>query len=97
MAIEAARKPVTKHGDPGAGGGVDVEPFRFEARRARLDWRLLHAVDVDRMMRENDLDALESTLAGEKGKGGRRAQGSGARVSGFEVLEVWGLGMVLRV
>eukprot|EP00740_Mantoniella_antarctica_P000575 CAMPEP_0181395378 /NCGR_PEP_ID=MMETSP1106-20121128/28308_1 /TAXON_ID=81844 /ORGANISM="Mantoniella antarctica, Strain SL-175" /LENGTH=251 /DNA_ID=CAMNT_0023516995 /DNA_START=126 /DNA_END=878 /DNA_ORIENTATION=+ len=62
MAIEAARKPVTKHGDPGAGGGVDVEPFRFEARRARLDWRLLHAVDVDRMMRENDLDALESTL-----------------------------------
>lgn len=39
-------------------------PFRFEARRARMDWRLLHAVDVDRMMRENDLDVLESTLAG---------------------------------
>ena len=36
--------------------------FRFEARRARLDWRLLHSVDVDRLMRENDLDMLETTL-----------------------------------
>jgi hypothetical protein len=44
-------------------GGAEDQPFRFEARRARLDWRLLHAVDVDRVMRENDIDALESTLA----------------------------------
>lgn len=60
---------------PGGGGGAGAgedEAFRFEARRARLDWRLLHAVDVDRMMRENDIDVLESTLAG--GKGGKRSR-----------------------
>lgn len=50
-------------GGGNAGGGADDLPsFRFEARRARLDWRLLHSVDVDRMMRENDIDTLESAL-----------------------------------
>ena len=42
--------------------GEQSASFRFEARRARLDWRLLHSVDVDRLMRENDLDMLETTL-----------------------------------
>ena len=41
----------------------DAPPaFAFEARRARMDWRAIHAVDVDRMMRENDIDTLESVL-----------------------------------
>mgnify|MGYP006137933343 CR=1 FL=1 len=43
-------------------GETGASSFRFEARRARLDWRLLHSVDVDRLMRENDLDMLETTL-----------------------------------
>ena len=36
--------------------------FRFEPRRARLDWRLLAAVDADRIARETDIDALERAL-----------------------------------
>ena len=41
----------------------DAPPaFAFEARRARMDWRAIHAVDVDRVMRENDIDTLESVL-----------------------------------
>jgi hypothetical protein len=27
-----------------------------------MDWRAIHAVDVDRVMRENDIDTLESVL-----------------------------------
>jgi hypothetical protein len=37
-------------------------PFRFEPRRARLDWRLLAALDADRIARETDIDALERAL-----------------------------------
>ena len=48
--------------DSGAVGDPSTPEFQFEARRARLDWRLLHAVDVDRLMRENDIDTLETTL-----------------------------------
>lgn len=36
--------------------------FRFEPRRARLDWRLLAAVDADRIARETDIDTLERAL-----------------------------------
>jgi hypothetical protein len=36
--------------------------FRFEPRRARLDWRLLASVDADRIARETDIDALERAL-----------------------------------
>ena len=36
--------------------------FRFEPRRARLDWRLLASVDADRVARETDIDALERAL-----------------------------------
>jgi len=36
--------------------------FRFEPRRARLDWRLLAAVDAERIARETDIDALERAL-----------------------------------
>lgn len=48
--------------EPGEMPAESGPSFRFEARRARLDWRLLHSVDVDRLMRENDLDMLETTL-----------------------------------
>lgn len=33
--------------------------FRFEPRRARMDWRVLHGVDVDSIQRDLDLDSLE--------------------------------------
>ena len=47
----------------GSDAPSDAPPaFAFEARRARMDWRAIHAVDVDRMMRENDIDTLESVL-----------------------------------
>lgn len=36
--------------------------FRFEPRHARLDWRLLATLDVDRIARETDIDALEAAL-----------------------------------
>ena len=36
--------------------------FRFEPRRARLDWRLLASVDADRIARETDIDSLERAL-----------------------------------
>ena len=70
MAAEAASSRLRSSRDAMMGewkggppeGADEQQPFRFEARRARLDWRLLHSVDVDRMMRETDLDTLESTL-----------------------------------
>ena len=47
----------------GSDAPSDAPPaFAFEARRARMDWRAIHAVDVDCMMRENDIDTLESVL-----------------------------------
>ncbi|GBF96203.1 hypothetical protein Rsub_08748 [Raphidocelis subcapitata] len=41
------------------GGAPAVLPFRFDTKRCRLDWRLLHGVDVDQVIRTTDLDALE--------------------------------------
>ena len=37
-----------------AAPGDDAAPgvFKFEKRNARLDWRLLHSIDVDRIVRE---------------------------------------------
>ncbi|KAL6752459.1 hypothetical protein V8C86DRAFT_2753936 [Haematococcus lacustris] len=34
-------------------------PFRFEVKRARIDWRLLHGVDLNTIIRDVDLDTLE--------------------------------------
>lgn len=45
-----------------AGDAHQSKPFKFEPRRARLDWRLLSAVDVDRIARETDIDTLEQAL-----------------------------------
>ena len=32
------------------GGQEPCTPFRFGARRERIDWRLLHGVDVDKLV-----------------------------------------------
>ncbi|EFJ50393.1 hypothetical protein VOLCADRAFT_88956 [Volvox carteri f. nagariensis] len=37
-------------------------PFKFESRRARIDWRLLHGIDINAMMRDVDLDTLEKIV-----------------------------------
>ncbi|KAG2425377.1 hypothetical protein HXX76_013791 [Chlamydomonas incerta] len=37
-------------------------PFKFEPRRARIDWRLLHGIDINSMMRDVDLDTLEKIV-----------------------------------
>ena len=43
-----------------------VEPpqraFRFEPRRTRIDWRLLHGVNPDDVVRDMNIDALEGVL-----------------------------------
>jgi hypothetical protein len=50
-------------GPPGGGQLALPRPaFRFEPRRARLDWRMLAALDADRIARETDIDALERAL-----------------------------------
>ena len=61
-AVLPGSRAVDGGGMAGTEGAPATPEFRFEARRARLDWRLLHAVDVDRVMRENDIDTLESAL-----------------------------------
>ncbi|KAI5070524.1 hypothetical protein GOP47_0014867 [Adiantum capillus-veneris] len=37
-------------------------PFCFQRRCARIDWRTLHALDVDQIIREIDVNKLESVL-----------------------------------
>eukprot|EP00798_Chlamydomonas_sp_ICE-L_P015155 gene15155-21221_t len=38
-------------------------PFKFEPRRTRIDWRMLHGVDVDHIVRDVDLDILERIVS----------------------------------
>lgn len=45
-----------------AGDAATQQAFKFEPRRARLDWRLLSGIDVDRIARETDIDTLEQAL-----------------------------------
>ncbi|KAK9845673.1 hypothetical protein WJX84_004962 [Apatococcus fuscideae] len=40
-----------------------ASPFSFDRRRLKIDWRLLHGVDVDRVVRETDLDLLEKVVS----------------------------------
>jgi hypothetical protein len=42
--------------------GVPPAPFRFAPRRGKLQWRRLSSLDLDRVARETDLDALEAHL-----------------------------------
>ncbi|GAX82377.1 hypothetical protein CEUSTIGMA_g9805.t1 [Chlamydomonas eustigma] len=37
--------------------------FKFESRRARIDWRLLHGVDINPIIRDVDLDTLEKVTS----------------------------------
>eukprot|EP01018_Ginkgo_biloba_P011295 Gb_03048 [translate_table: standard] len=39
-----------------------VYAFNFQKRHARLDWRILHAIDVDQILRDTDIDKLEAVL-----------------------------------
>uniref|UniRef100_A0A061R8F5 Zinc finger protein DZIP1 n=1 Tax=Tetraselmis sp. GSL018 TaxID=582737 RepID=A0A061R8F5_9CHLO len=45
-----------------AGNPVQHEPFRFDSRRTRIDWRLLHGIDISEVYSRIDLDALERVL-----------------------------------
>ncbi|WIA31397.1 hypothetical protein OEZ86_002296 [Tetradesmus obliquus] len=38
---------------------VTYQPFKFDSRRSRIDWRLLHGVDINKLIRDTDLDTLE--------------------------------------
>ncbi|KAG0563605.1 hypothetical protein KC19_8G044800 [Ceratodon purpureus] len=40
----------------------DGAPFAFQKRVERIDWRSLHSIDVDRLIREVDIDTLETVL-----------------------------------
>jgi len=71
-AVLPGSRAVDGGGMAGTEGAPATPEFRFEARRARLDWRLLHAVDVDRVMRENDIDTLESALVRHRARADRR-------------------------
>ena len=62
---EPAEKPAVLGGDEAIDANDAPGAFAFEARRARMDWRAIHAVDVDRVMRENDIDTLESVLVSQ--------------------------------
>eukprot|EP00775_Hariotina_reticulata_P007380 gene7380-7589_t len=42
---------------------LQYPPFRFEQRRMRIDWRLLHGVDVNKLIRDTDLDTLEQLVS----------------------------------
>lgn len=33
---------------------ISYMPFKFENRRVRIDWRLLHGVDLDKLVRRNN-------------------------------------------
>ncbi|KAK9806976.1 hypothetical protein WJX72_009222 [[Myrmecia] bisecta] len=42
---------------------VPVKAFHFDSRRTRIDWRILHGVDIDRVVRDTDLDALDRVVS----------------------------------
>ncbi|BDA48117.1 probable zinc finger protein Dzip1 at N-terminal half [Coccomyxa sp. Obi] len=38
-------------------------PFRFSAHQTRINWQILHGVDIDKLVRETDIDTLERCCA----------------------------------
>lgn len=46
----------------GCGAGAAAPPFRFSTPRQLIDWRALHALDMAAVVRDTDIDALESVL-----------------------------------
>jgi len=58
---------------PGGMGGMGHMPqmgllggqpkrFIFQSRTGRLNWRLLHSLDIDRIMREGDVESIQSHM-----------------------------------
>ena len=45
-----------------SGGGAAAAKFRFATPRALIDWRALHGLDLAAIVRDTDIDALESVL-----------------------------------
>ena len=45
-----------------AGTAAPPPPFRFSTPRQLIDWRALHALDLAAVVRDTDIDALESVL-----------------------------------
>jgi hypothetical protein len=44
------------------GQAADIHGFRFSEKRGRLDWKQLEEVDMDRIIREVDIDRVERLL-----------------------------------
>jgi zinc finger protein DZIP1 len=53
-----ARVPTSDADD----GLVPHPPFYFDSRRVRIDWRLLHSLDLGQIQIRTDLDALSRVL-----------------------------------
>jgi len=41
---------------------VDIQGFKFTEKKGRLDWKQLEEVDMDRLIREADIDRVERLL-----------------------------------
>nr|XP_040038962.1 zinc finger protein Dzip1-like [Gasterosteus aculeatus aculeatus] len=57
--------PLSQPPAPGmtpSGGASVALPFKFRPRRESVDWRRIHAVDVDLVVSQLDLDALEEHI-----------------------------------
>ena len=44
------------------GQAVDIQGFKFSEKKGRLDWKQLEEVDMDRLIREADIDKVERLL-----------------------------------
>ncbi|MEW5302951.1 MAG: hypothetical protein WDW36_005687 [Sanguina aurantia] len=57
---QARDQGVQQHSDSSV--APSFPPFRFDAKRVRIDWRVLHAVDINQLVRDVDLDVLERVV-----------------------------------
>ena len=58
----ALRDDLAGDGEGGGGGDVKPAPFYFQQRRGRLDIRSVSQIDVDRIVRDVDIDLLQAHL-----------------------------------
>lgn len=59
--------PLSQHSTPAAGmtpssGASGVLPFKFRPRRESVDWRRINALDVDLVVSQLDVDALQEHI-----------------------------------
>lgn len=59
--------PLSQHSTPAAGmtpssGASSVLPFKFRPRRESVDWRRINALDVDLVVSQLDVDALQEHI-----------------------------------